>query len=421
MLLSPESGQGRQVWADRCAILGSLILCAALPVKLQAMFAGLALLLLSMILQPRQLKWPGLLWGTAFGLWCHLTSCLAAGTCLLKPDGMVWLWITFPLLASALAQRPRLQLWCLGGLALTTGLSALLAELQFVIGCDPRCKPWRISTSGQTFWKGVGFHYPHLTQGFVIGMSLLILALPGQGSLRWLGRIGGAAAFLLVNTRSAIIGLLVGIGMWWVTPSGRRRLATALLVTSLLALVSLGGLWLIAPDRLTSMLHGDDGRWRIWAVSADMVAERPLTGHGQGKPYEHRFLALAEACYGPDGFDSAGKYHAHNVFLALSAAHGLPAPLLYLGFLGSIGLVAWRRRRQDPAAAGLVGGAITFTLAMGQFEHVARDSESIMALMTALAFGHARLAYEPNKDQSSINATHSSPASAHHCAAEYRK
>jgi len=94
----------------------------------------------------------------------------------------------------------------------------------------------------------------------------------------------------------------------------------------------------------------------IWRGAVAMIREHPLRGVGFGAFPEF----LTQYTDGEMGYKDA-----HNIYLRIAGELGLPALLVFLGFLGMAGRMAWRvyRRSGDPVIralglgflAGLVG------------------------------------------------------------------
>lgn len=102
------------------------------------------------------------------------------------------------------------------------------------------------------------------------------------------------------------------------------------------------------------------GRWRMWRVTAEMIASRPLLGHGPGRfagaypAFQRDFLARAKG--GPEPVVDLTD-HPHDEYLYLAAEAGLlPLALvaLAIGWALRSGLRPGLRERAAPAAAALL-------------------------------------------------------------------
>lgn len=122
-------------------------------------------------------------------------------------------------------------------------------------------------------------------------------------------------------------------------------------------------------------------RRQVWAGAREMILDRWLTGVGFGKtgyymaPYET--IAL--------GTEPLFSSHAHNNFLDILAATGLPGFFAFLAWWGVLGFFAWRVFRKSdvherwlPAAclAGLVGFHINGLTQVNFFD--AKSQHSLM-------------------------------------------
>lgn len=93
---------------------------------------------------------------------------------------------------------------------------------------------------------------------------------------------------------------------------------------------------------------GTDSRLVLWGNAIDMVRLRPWTGWGWGEfGYAHYETLL------PLRFGGGEQLldHAHNLVLHVAVELGLPAAIAVVGALVWLALRAWRRAREEPAAA----------------------------------------------------------------------
>jgi hypothetical protein len=98
---------------------------------------------------------------------------------------------------------------------------------------------------------------------------------------------------------------------------------------------------------------GSDGRVAYWRVSLDAIAERPLQGWGLGQ-----FRAAVQGRLPLDELVPLGNaqlwFDAHNLFIGLAVAVGIPGLILFLGF-------AWTAGRRMPAQLVPAVAAIAIT------------------------------------------------------------
>jgi O-antigen ligase len=321
----------------------------------------------------------------------------------LQGSGLCYHWLALPVVVVAwrAAGVRRAAAW---GLLGTLAAAAILALVQYTYGLREDLRPFRVGTGEGSlrFTFANGFFSTHLTLAAVALALLVALA----GRLRrelptWAGwtAVGLAAALLVLSSgRLAYVGLVAALLTWGMLGGGRRALA-ALGAGALVLTVAIGVLAATQPARLQAMARGEDGRWMIWRTSAAIIAESPLLGTGGQAAFTDRYRVLNPQLHdGRTGEFPLGAPHAHNSLIALAAEHGLPAAVLYLGFLGAILLASWRRRHQDPDSWRLAAALIVGMLGAGMFEHLAADAESSIALAALLGAITARTRPEDRHD-----------------------
>ncbi len=200
---------------------------------------------------------------------------------------------------------------------------------------------------GQTF-AGVTFHRNQfgLLLGFLILMSLYLL----RQRPRWVHTVllaGSAALLWYIDSKSAIIGIVVATVVWFVVNSRWRwHLAAVAAVAAVVFVVTLPS---PKMDHFALRVGRDPtftSRRIIWDDSLKFLAQQPYTGYGYNAvwdAYENRLAQYPEAP-GP-------KYaHAFNAWLDWSLQLGLGGLALYLVFLGTLVLrAAWAYRAGWPA------------------------------------------------------------------------
>jgi len=180
-----------------------------------------------------------------------------------------------------------------------------------------------------------------------LGLALVSLSPP------LLGAFGGALTLLgvgLTGSRAALIGVSFGLLwlFWTQLPSGRRRLGFAVLAA--LAVGFVGAAWpQLSALRLFS-LSEITSRGDIWRAAWGAFVAQPGPGLGAGGfPDYWAGLHRGEVVQ-----------HAHNLWLELAAAYGVPGLVSALGLTLSLGLVA--RRWGGARALALVGGVFVMNL-----------------------------------------------------------
>jgi O-antigen ligase len=170
-----------------------------------------------------------------------------------------------------------------------------------------------------------------------------------------------SVAFVLASSRGALVALLAFFG--FVVWHSRSRLRNGLLILVPTALLSI-----LLPQspihRFLNPTYGDqtgqETRIEAWKAGLNMVKQNPLFGIG---------LGLFKPQLGEYADDPNMSQIAHNTGLEIAAELGIPALLVFVGFLWESyrSLDRIRRaaeRKRDPIlyplAAGLEGGLIAF-------------------------------------------------------------
>jgi len=205
-------------------------------------------------------------------------------------------------------------------------------------------------------WRALGgiSNDVHLHRNYavnlVFGLSFALwLALTGKRT--WLAATGWILALLSVmmivatGARGAWLGAIV-IVLVYVVLLRHRALALAFVVA--LAVATLAVFTVIPPELVLHKIYqGLDSSNRTggtWGPAIDMIRDRPWFGYGFGDAvFHHEFNRRA-----PDMAQWTIKQSigAHNFFLALGFAAGIPALILLLALQG---LGIWRVARRLPA------------------------------------------------------------------------
>jgi O-antigen ligase len=228
----------------------------------------------------------------------------------------------------------------------------------------------------------------------VIGLAAARLVF-GTKDRKWPALVMPAllVALTMTLTRSAWVGVSVGVGLLLVL----KDLRLTALIPVVIAL-----LFALAPDSVTdrlmsvSNLRDPSSRDRIamFQTGAAMIRDHPLAGVGPN---------MVERVY-PQyrDRDSVQKVnpHLHNVPLQIAAERGLPALAIWIGFVAMLAAAVFRLFRTSadrtlPAAALAAIGAM---LAAGIFEYNFGDSEFLMLFLVivTLPFAAARSTEQPS-------------------------
>lgn len=224
------------------------------------------------------------------------------------------------------------------------------------------------------------------------GQLVLVIALAGGRLLFdkreriWSALVMPAllVALALTLTRSAWVGACAALALLCVLKD--LRLIAVLPVLAALFIT-------FAPPQLTDRLYSafdlqdPTNRDRIAMVRAGvrMVEDHPLTGVGPDLVKE----VYPE--YRDAGAVQENNPHLHNVPLHIAAERGLPALVVWLGFLVLVvrDLVG---RLKAPDTAGLAAAglaAVVGMLAAGMFEYNFGDSEFLMLFLVLITLPHA--------------------------------
>ncbi|MCH7749511.1 MAG: O-antigen ligase family protein [Acidobacteria bacterium] len=224
------------------------------------------------------------------------------------------------------------------------------------------------------------------------GLLVLVIALAGGRLLFdkreriWSALVMPAllVALALTLTRSAWVGACAALGLLFLIKD--LRLIAVLPVLAALFIA-------FAPPQLTDRLYSTfdlqdpTNRDRVAMARAGvrMIEDHPLTGVGPD---------MVKEVY-PEYRDASAVQennpHLHNVPLHIAAERGVPALLVWLGFLALVvrDLIG-RLKVPDTAALAAAGlAAVAGMLAAGMFEYNFGDSEFLMLFLVLITLPHA--------------------------------
>jgi O-antigen ligase len=194
-------------------------------------------------------------------------------------------------------------------------------------------------------------------------------------------------AISLTLTRSAWVGMCAGVGLLFALKDVRLTLLLPLAIVVIYAL---------APAHITSrMLSTFDltdpsnrDRMAMARAGVAMIEDFPLTGVGPD------MVTRVYQEYRPADAVQPLNPHLHNVPLQIAAERGVPALVIWIGFVGTLAFGLFRLFQRQPDRTLAAGGlaAIAAMLAAGMFEYNFGDSEFLMLflVLVTLPFAAAR-------------------------------
>ena len=300
--------------------------------------------------------------------------------------------ITFAgyLAAYSLGRQMRLKPGLLLGITLSGLIISGYAILQF-FQLDPAFLKLYPSS-----WNGLAFGTmgnPNFLGSYLTLIVPLAMYFYLQRS-RWYGLVMYGViyfALLATRTRGAWIGAMAGflIMVWlYYRQAGDKAVARRRILILIILSIVLFGLFVIATNgaiwhkilALFSDIHtvltdpdeadtAGTNRFYVWGKTIRLIKQRPLLGVG----VENMSLAMKQNFYDQIVADW-GRYRnwdkAHNEYLNIALASGIPSLIAYLGFVGLVMKKGWRKLKRDPlwlplfaAAAGYLVQA-TFNIQM---------------------------------------------------------
>jgi O-antigen ligase len=193
-------------------------------------------------------------------------------------------------------------------------------------------------------------------------------------------------ALALTLTRNAWIGTAVAVATLFLLKDFRLMA---------LAPFAVAAMFFLAPasvtDRMTSTLSAKDpagqDRLAMLTIGERITRDHPLVGVGPN------MVPRVYARYRPDYAVNRVNPHLHNVPVQIMAERGIPALLIWVAFVLSLGtslLQLFRNGERLLAATGLA--AVVAMITAGMFEYNFGDSEFLMTflVMVTLPFATAR-------------------------------
>jgi O-antigen ligase len=206
------------------------------------------------------------------------------------------------------------------------------------------------------------------------------------GARTWTALVMPALVVALVFTftRSAWVGTVVGVGLMLVAKDRRLLLVVPVLAAALM---------LFAPHRVTdrvfSIFDRNDpsnvDRLAMLQSGLEIVRDHPLTGVGPDR------VKVVYAEYRQPWAINERNPHLHNVPMQIAAERGLPALLVWIGFIAYLARDLFRKiatSRHPSLAAGALA-AVAAMLAAGLFEYNFGDSEFLMLFLVLVTLPYA--------------------------------
>ena len=346
-------------------LLGGIGLCTSIVV----LHLALACLVLASFFRTEwwvsAFSLPGFWLACAYAVLQIVAHIVAAPGDRFAPPGGSYAWIIMYLLALALAEVSSRR-WFVRAVFAGGMLAVGLGLLQFFVGLDDRQPPFRISAAGEHFTRACGWFSHHIRFGTAMVTLALISQLPPAVAVlplwcRWV-MVGLAWIGVVISSaRGQLLALVAGV-MTWAMCAERKIRWWALgcgLVGSTLAMV---GLWLFSGHRVLAAAQGHDVRWEVWKLTLRVITEHPWLGVGSGGLSPAiQALAVRENILVSDPW-VLDPGHAHNTFLSVAVCYGLPALIVYVGWLFCIVRSLWiaggvaRQLGFAVCAAFVVGG-----------------------------------------------------------------
>lgn len=212
--------------------------------------------------------------------------------------------------------------------------------------------------------------------GGVLGTAGLIGSL-SRGA--WVAAIAGVVVWLLLEGRS------------WDRPTRLR--VTAIAAAAILVLAV--GAAVLVPNsvsRVSELLTPTKGTpgWRLqtWALTAGMIADRPVLGYGPAS-FRYVFPQVRTAKTIEKETSAQVVDDPHNLFMSVGVAMGLAGLATLLWLLGGIVVALWRSAGRDagswraaPLGAALLAGTVAL-----QFHFFTLDLAALWAVLAASILG----------------------------------
>lgn len=215
----------------------------------------------------------------------------------------------------------------------------------------------------------------------LISILAMCLVLPASRSrAAWLAAVASAGYLLWVKYLP-----LSHLREWVNTTAKRFLLVFALIIL----LISTGaGLYYFKKDSA-------DGRLLIWKVSAQMIKDKPILGHGSGK-FAADYMNYQAAYFKPhpdisEAIQADNVTYSYNEFLKITVENGLIGLLVALAVLWSLffGKSEKRQKLKNPILLAARGGLISILVfAMFSYPSEILPIKMLFVLFMAIVASH---------------------------------
>lgn len=221
--------------------------------------------------------------------------------------------------------------------------SALLIWTQVIVGVNLASPPLRINWEGiKVYFAGSrppGFKYrPWETQFIFSLIALFILPwINWKKKSSWFLAFCLATGIILPQIRAVIVAFIVSFGVQFLFLKEKvykKDFIKSIVIVTLVGILLIAIMSFIHPEMFHNIASGN-GRDKIFLASFEIFMQYPITGVGGGQFFQQEYQK-AWVDLGINGIGSSlhkGIGHAHNDYIMLLVHHGLPAMILWFGFI----------------------------------------------------------------------------------------
>jgi O-antigen ligase len=272
--------------------------------------------------------------------------------------------------------------------------SAALSVTTLIITVGGVIALWGIAQYGLLHYDNLGKRPPGPFSHYMTYSGVLMLVacaatarlLFRPGDRTWTALVMPALLVALAVTlaRNAWVGTFVGLAVLFMLKD--RRLLALMPVGLVLFLV-------VAPAGVSARMYSifdpknETNRDRVAMLryGTEMVRDHPWTGVGPD------MVKAVYADYKDEMAVQAINFHLHNVPMQIAAERGLPALVIWIGFIVLVtrDLIQKMRESKHPSLAAGGLAAIAAMLAAGLFEYNFGDSEFLMLFLVLITLPYA--------------------------------